>query len=97
MITASIALHGQPEKRTEVLQTIRGIKEQLKRDPGCGQARIYQDIDDENSFVFVENWLNEDDLNDYLSSRIFKVLLGAEPILTGPLEIRFFAEYENRN
>ena len=97
MITASIIIHGRPEKRTEILQTIKGIKDQLGRDTRCRQVKVYQDIDDENTFFFVENWLNEHDLDDYLSSRLFNVLLGLTPILKEPLEIKLLTEIKNRN
>ena len=96
MITASITIHGQPEKRTEILQTIKGIKDHLGSDTKCSKVMVYQDIDDGNTFFFVEDWPTEDDLNDYLSSRLFKVLLGLTPILKEPLEIKLLKEIESR-
>lgn len=96
MITASITLQGQPEKRTEILQTIKGIRDELARDTRCRQVKVYQDLDDENTFFFVENWLTEHDLDAYLSSRLFKVLLGVTPILKEPLEIKLLTEIKNR-
>lgn len=92
MITATITLHGQPEKQTEILQTIKGIKEQLDKETRCRQVKIYQDIDDVNTFFLVENWLTEHDLDEYLSSRSFKVLLGVKPILKDSLAIKVFTE-----
>ncbi len=92
MITASITIHGQPEKRMEILQTIKGIKEQLSSGTRCRQVNIYQDIDDQNTFFFVENWLTEHDLDNYLSSRLFKVLLGLTPILKESPEIKLLTE-----
>ena len=96
MITASITIHGQPGKRTEILQTIKGIRDQLGRDTRCRQVKVYQDIDDENTFFFVENWLTERDLDDYLTSRLFRVLLGVTPILKEPVEIQLLTEMKNR-
>ena len=90
MITACITLHGRSEKRMEILQTIKGIKEQLDNKTRCRQVKICQDIDDENTFFIVEDWPNEDDLDKYLSSLLFKVLLGINPILEEPLEVKVF-------
>ena len=92
MITASITIHGRPEKRTEVLQTIKGIVNQLNTHTKCRQAKIYRDVDDENTLFFTEDWSNEDDLNDYFCSRLFKVLLGINPLLKDQLEITLFTE-----
>lgn len=90
MITAAIIIHGRPEKRTEILQTIKGIMGKLLKDTKCREVKIYRDIDDENTFFFVENWLSEDDLNDYFCSRLFKILLGINPLLESQLEITLF-------
>ncbi len=75
----------------EILQTIKGIKEQLDKKAQCRQVKIYQDIEDENIFFIVEDWVSEDDLDEYLSSRLFKVLLGLNSILEEPLEVKVFA------
>lgn len=50
MITASITIHGRPEKRTEILQTIKGIMRKLIKDTKCREVKVYRDIDDENTF-----------------------------------------------
>ncbi|HHB75003.1 MAG TPA: hypothetical protein ENK84_00460 [Desulfobulbus sp.] len=90
MITACITLHGGSAKRMEILQTLKGIKDQLDKKTGCRQARIYQDADDESKFFFVEDWPGEKDLDEYFSSGLFKVLLGLNSILEESLEVRVF-------
>ncbi len=90
MITACITIRGRSEKRMEILQTIKEIKDQLDKKTRCMQIKIYQDIDDENTFFLVEDWPSEHDLDEYLSSRLFKVLLGINPILEEPLEVKVF-------
>ena len=49
-----------------------------------------ESIDDENTLFLVEDWPTEHDLDEYLSSRLFKVLLGINPILKDPLEMKMF-------
>jgi len=97
MITASITIRGRSKKRIEILQTIKGIKDQLGRNTRCKQVKIYQDIDDENTFVVVEDWPTEHDLDEYLSSRLFKVLLGITPFLKDQLEIKLFTEMKKNS
>ncbi len=91
MITACITIRGRSEKRMEILQTIKEIKDQLDKKTRCMQIKTYQDIDDENTFFLVEDWPSEHDLDEYLSSRLFKVLLGLNSILEEPLEVKVFA------
>jgi len=90
VITACITLHGRSAKKMEILQTLKGIKDQLDKKTQCRQAKIYQDIDDENRFFLVEYWPSEDDLDEHLSSGLFKVLLGLNPILEEPLDVKLF-------
>lgn len=92
MITASIKLHGRHEKRTEILQTLRSLRDELSREKKCGQVNVYQNVDDEDIFFLVEDWPNEEELDEYLSSRLFKILLGVKPILQDPLEIKLLTE-----
>jgi quinol monooxygenase YgiN len=94
MITATIKLHGRPEKRTEIIQTIKALVNQLYKGTNCRQVKLYQELDDEDTFFLVEDWPTEHDLDEYLSSRLFKVLLGVHPILEYPLEIKMFTEVE---
>ena len=90
VITACITLHGRSAKKMEILQTLKGIKDQLDEKTQCKQANIYQDIDDENCFFLVEDWHCEDDFDEHLSSGLFKVSLGINPILEEPLEVKVF-------
>ena len=94
MITATIKLHGRPEKRREILLTIKGLVNKLSKGTNCDQVKLYQEIDDENTFFLVEDWPSNRDLNEYLSSQLFKVLLGVHPILEDPMEIKLFTEVE---
>ena len=94
MITATIKLHGRPEKRREILLTIKGLVNQLNKGTNCNQVKLYQEIDDEDTFFLVEDWANGHDLDEYLTSQLFKVLLGVQPILEDPLEIKLFTEIQ---
>ena len=57
-----------------------------------GQVNSYRDIEDENTFILVKDWSSMDDLDEYLSSRLFKVLLGVHPLLEYPLEMKMVTE-----
>ena len=94
MINITTKLHSLPEKRNEIILTIKELADQIGKSTKCKQIKIYQDIDDNNTFFLVEDWPTKNDLGEYLSSRLFKVLLGVHPILEYPLEIKLFIEFE---
>ena len=75
MITITIKLHSRPEKRNEIIQTIKELADQIGKNTKCKKIKIYQDIDDKNTFFLVEDWPTKNDLGEYLSSQLFKVLL----------------------
>jgi len=92
MFVSSIRMKAQPGKRKEILQTINGIIDQLSLKKGCLDVSSYQDIDDENIFYVVEEWQTEQDLNEYLHSKLFAVLLGIKTILVDRPEIKILSE-----
>ena len=97
MITATIKLHGRPEKRTEINQTVRELVNQIGKDTKCRRVNSYRDIEDENTFILVKDWSTLDDLDEYLSSRLFKVLLGVHPLLEYPLEMKLATGVEKHD
>lgn len=95
MITATIKLQSRPEKRKEIAQAVKEIAYQIEKNTKCRQVITYWDIDDENTFILVEDWSTEHDLNEYRSSRLFSVLLGVHPLLAYPMEIEMDHKFKN--
>jgi quinol monooxygenase YgiN len=67
----------QPEKRTELFQTISVLIDQANRAQGCVMFRHYLDASDENSSLLMAEWETDSDLNNYLRSDDFAILRGA--------------------
>jgi quinol monooxygenase YgiN len=85
-------MKGLPEKRVEILQTITGVSDQIKLQKGCLSASSYQDINDENIFHLIEVWQTQHDLNEYLTSNLFAVLLGIKNILVESPKVKIMVE-----
>ena len=49
---------------------------------------IYSDIHKNTVFNLIEEWKNREDLNRYLSSESFSVLLGTKSLLAKPMDIK---------
>jgi quinol monooxygenase YgiN len=94
MFTTTTKLHSRSEKRTEITQTVRELVNQIGKNTKCRRVNSYRDIEDENTFILVKDWSTMHDLDEYLSSRLFKVLLGVHPLLEYPLEMKLVTEVE---
>jgi quinol monooxygenase YgiN len=89
MIDATIKITVPPEKRKEVLQTLKEILGQIRREQGCVSCNCYVDVEAENILFFMEEWNTRDDLDTHLKSSHFGVLIGAMKLLNKEPEIRF--------
>ena len=87
MVIIFVRLRVRPEKRKELLQTLHSINEQVRNESGCLHSGFYQSVEDENDFLAVGEWANQQDLDEHLGSDIFTVLLGAGSLMSWPPEI----------
>jgi quinol monooxygenase YgiN len=87
MVILSIKMMVRPEKRKELSQTLRSIVAHVRKESGCLHSGFYQNIEDENQFLFIEEWLSQDDFAAHSQSDLFTVIKGTESLLQRPLEI----------
>jgi quinol monooxygenase YgiN len=89
MIDASIKITVPPEKRKEVLQTLKAILGPIRREQGCISCNCYVDVEAENIVFLKEEWKTREDLDTHLRSVHFGVLIGAMKLLNKEPDIRF--------
>jgi len=89
MISLTITMEVLPEKRKELLQTIRAWLKLMRAESGCVGYRFYQDTEDDNAFSLVGEWETHADLDRHLLSDCFGILLGASSLLSEPQEVTF--------
>ncbi|SMD12951.1 Quinol monooxygenase YgiN [Desulfocicer vacuolatum DSM 3385] len=89
MIIATFKMQVTPKKRKELLQTMLSIVEKVRQENECIKCHFYQDMEDINSFVLVEEWQNKRDLNRYLHSDQFSLLNGAIRLLNESHKMQF--------
>ena len=86
-IIVTLRMTVRPEKRRDLLETMRGMLEPARVERGCMSYRFYEDIEDRNAFVLVEEWKTQKDLESHLRTdnqrRMLALmdLLSAEPAL----------------
>jgi quinol monooxygenase YgiN len=78
-----------PEKRKELVQTLLGMIEPSRKAKGCISHQVYQNLDDDNLFILLEEWQSQEDLDARLRSDQFSALLGAMNLLSEAADIQF--------
>ncbi len=89
MIVSNTKISVKPENRKEFLQTLNSLIGKVRHGKGCVSYNLYQDVENENAFILIEEWETQSDLDNHLRSDRFGVLLGALNLLSEAPEIRF--------
>lgn len=89
MITMTQNFIVLPKNRREFLQTISALIVHTRKMKGCLILKGYHDSEDENSFVLISEWESQGDLDNYIHSEIFEVLLGTKSLLAEPFKAKF--------
>lgn len=91
VIIACIRMHGLPEKRVELLQTIGGLADDIRNADGCIESHCFQNCENENTFLLLNTWKNGKALNEFIQSNRFSVLMGAKILLHSSPDIRVYS------
>ena len=87
MIIVNITMNALIEKRTELMQTIPSMIEPTEKESGCLSSQGFLDIENKNSFSLMVKWATREDLDHYIRSDRFSVLLGTRSLLCEPPQI----------
>ncbi len=87
MILTRIILRALPEKQKELMQTLTSMFETNGKNKGCTSYDILCNIRDTAVFNLIEEWKTREDLNRYIKSDRFSILLGTKSLLARPMEI----------
>jgi quinol monooxygenase YgiN len=83
-----------PEKREELLQTLRLLAEVIRREPGCLVCSVC--IEETTAFlIVVSGWASDVDLRRHLRSEHFQVLSGASRLLGASAEVGFLVSHNS--
>ena len=87
MIIVKVTMNALMEKRTEVMQTLLSMIEPTENEPGCLSSQGFLDIENKNGFSLIAEWNTREDLDHYIRSDRFSVLLGTRSLLCEPPQI----------
>jgi quinol monooxygenase YgiN len=78
----------QPERRSDLLETMRGMLEPARVERGCLSYCLYEDVENRNIFVLLEEWATQEDLEKHISKDKQR-LLALMDLLSEQPELRF--------
>ena len=81
MIIVRITMNAFLDKRTEVMQTLLSMIEPTENERGCLSFHAFRDLEDNNGFDLIAEWETREDLDHYIRSDRFSVLLGTKSLL----------------
>ena len=87
MILVIMKMTTLPSKRREFLQTVHALIETIRKEKGCIECSACQDVENENTFCMIQGWETQKEIDHYLRSDLFEVLLGTKNFLSEPWEI----------
>jgi quinol monooxygenase YgiN len=79
----------RPESRSDFLDTMRGTLEPARVERGCLSYRFYEDVENRNAFVLVEEWATQADLERHIVRDNQRQLLELMDLLSEQPELRF--------
>ena len=88
-ILATSRMIVRPEKRSGLLETLRGMLEPARVERGCLSYRLYEDVENRNTFVLLEEWATQKDLEKHISKDNQRLLLALMDFLSEEPELRF--------
>ena len=90
MIVIKITMNALPGKQLEMTQTLLSMIQPMAKEAGCISYGVFCDTKDKNRFCLLEEWKTREELDRYIASHQFSILLGTKALLCEPLDIQIF-------
>ena len=89
MIFVTLRMNVRPERRSDLLETMRGMLEPARVERGCLSYCLYEDVEDRNTFILLEEWATQEDLERHIRTDNQRRLLALMDLLSEQPELRF--------
>lgn len=87
MVIVLFKMKVLPVKRRELLLTLNSIAEQVRNESGCRRAVVFQNVEDDNELLLIEEWSTQKNADAHLDSDLFTILRGARVLMRQSPEI----------
>lgn len=89
MIIVTLRMVVLPEKRGDCLKLIRCMLEPTRVQPGCLSFHFYQDVENDNAFILLEEWTTRETLEGHIREKNYRKLLTLMDFLSEPPQVKF--------
>ncbi|SDP83784.1 putative quinol monooxygenase [Desulforhopalus singaporensis] len=89
MLIVITKIYVPPRNQKEILQTLYSLLDLNRKEGGCLNYNIYQEIGCENHYCLIERWSSLKQWDTYFGSDRFKVFMGAMSFLDRTPQITF--------
>jgi quinol monooxygenase YgiN len=87
-VTVVARIKAKPGMEERVKEELLALVAPTRTEPGCLNYNLHQALDDTSSFVFYENWLSKQDLDEHLQKPHLRAFLMKEDhLLAQPMDI----------
>ena len=78
------------ERRAELVRVGQTVAAASRLEPGCMSYRLYQDSENQNEFVFVEEWVSDEALQQHFATvHVAEFLQAIQATLVAPPDVKF--------
>jgi quinol monooxygenase YgiN len=78
------------DKRAELIRIGQAVAAASREEAGCIDYRLYEDTENSNEFVFVEEWQNDEALQQHFRTSHIAAFMGAIPAtIVAPPDVHF--------
>jgi quinol monooxygenase YgiN len=94
-VTVVARVKAKGEKLDAVKEMLLGLVGPTRQEPGCITYVLHQSTDDPCSFVFLETWRGQGDLDEHLQKPYLQAFIGqADAVLAEPLDVTLWHALE---
>jgi quinol monooxygenase YgiN len=98
MIVVVGRVRSDADKRAELVRIGHAVAAQSRTEPGCISYRLYEDTEIENEFVFVEEWENDEALQQHFAtSHIAQFMRAISATIVAPPDVKFHTIVHSRD
>jgi quinol monooxygenase YgiN len=97
MIVVTARVHVPPQSRERFIEITTKMCRRSREDDGCGGYRVYADLEQEDRYVIVEEWADDEALQSHFAQPHTGEFLGElGPLLAEPADALFHTVASSR-
>lgn len=89
MIMTTVAIAVAPGRREEILKIFWMLLGPVGAEPGCQGCNLYEQVGDENVFLYVEEWETKEHLERHMRSARYERLLAIMEASAQPPKLHY--------